>query len=592
MEVPRVTTVDEASSLAASLNDSSRDRVVIVVTASSGASEPLIDVDRIHAEVGDFADVYVMPTGDASWEFSASMAPGTEVYGGAGRVYPVGLDWMDNLARSPLRFASSAQEAVRATTRLIGDAFSAAARAGYGTVSESGRSSLAHAIVQGTPTDTEVIVQLPDSRYGAIKSAKIFPGVAAPRIFIKGMTIQGEYFPESRLFDVSDHVPPVAERLTELHAEDVLPVFVTSVELSSCTVELLPGWCVTILREQVTGSPADDLCDLLSADEVVLARVVFTAEGTIELSMRDVSEGDATRPALSIWAGGPAWLVWPPVDPEAEEEPAPTDSAISAEVLGALVVAPSPAPLALPPTPLDLRHGARRPPDAASVAAVASRPGSGVVQNLSLSLDAAKASATAHESRANFAEERIRLMTAELLRIEADAAALRQRSERQERELTRLKTRHRSALIRERSEAVQPAAEAFADPEDEFRWQVYSDWVRRIPAGEKSTRPLEAYWIGPDFLDSLTSIEGVSVVKVAGVVVEVLTGLAESNPSRLMHALRSGSGGDDAPVRRDGATCWRVALQTGTPSARRLHFWRSAEGIELSRVVVHDDFRP
>ena len=191
-----------------------------------------------------------------------------------------------------------------------------------------------------------------------------------------------------------------------------------------------------------------------------------------------------------------------------------------------------------------------------------------------------------------FAEERIRLMTAELLRIEADVAALRQRSERQERELTRLKTRHRSALIRERSEAVQPAAEAFADPEDEFRWQVYSDWVRRIPAGEKSTRPLVAYWIGPDFLDSLTSIEGVSVVKVAGVVVEVLTGLAESNPSRLMHALRSGSGGDDAPVRRDGATCWRVALQTGTPSARRLHFWRSAEGIELSRVVVHDDFRP
>ena len=55
MEVRKVTTVEEASSLAASLNDSSRERVVIIVTASSGASEPLIDVDRIHAEVGDFA---------------------------------------------------------------------------------------------------------------------------------------------------------------------------------------------------------------------------------------------------------------------------------------------------------------------------------------------------------------------------------------------------------------------------------------------------------------------------------------------------------------------------------------------------------
>jgi len=82
------------------------------------------------------------------------------------------------------------------------------------------------------------------------------------------------------------------------------------------------------------------------------------------------------------------------------------------------------------------------------------------------------------------------------------------------------------------------------------------------------------------------------VEKVAGVVVEVLTGLAESSPSRGMHALRSGAGGQDPQVQSDGATCWRVSLQTGTPSARRLHFWRSASGIELSRVVLHDDLCP
>ena len=587
MEVRKVTTVEEASSLAASLNDSSRERVVIVVTAPTGASEPLIDVERVHAEVGDFADVYLMPTGDPSWEFSASMTPGTQVYGGAGRVYPVGLDWVTDPGRSPLRFAYSPQEAATATTRLIQDAYSAAARAGYGTVSQSGQSAFAWALVQGTPTDTEAIVRLADGRYGVIKSATVFPGVAACRIFVRGMNVQGRYFPDAGLFDVSGLLPITGLRLGELDDDDVLPVYVTDVDFAACTVELLPGWPVTVLREHVTGSPADDLCDLLSAGEVVLARVTFTAEGALALSMLDVAESDVTRPALSVWAGGPAWLSWPPAEPELAEDLPLTVTVTNEQILESLVAAPAPAP-DRPPTPLDLRLGARPVPSPA----IARSSGASALQHLSLSLDAARANSAAHETRANVADERIRLMAAELLRLESDAATLRQRSERQEQELTRLKTRYRSTLIRERSESAQPAAEAFTDPDEEFRWQVYSAWVRRIPAGEKSARPLGAYSIGPEFLDSLTNIEGVSVAKVAGVVVEVLTGLAEANPSRRMHPLRSGPGGEDATVRRGDATCWRVALQTSTPSARRLHFWRSAAGVELSRVVLHDDFRP
>jgi hypothetical protein len=35
-----------------------------------------------------------------------------------------------------------------------------------------------------------------------------------------------------------------------------------------------------------------------------------------------------------------------------------------------------------------------------------------------------------------------------------------------------------------------------------------------------------------------------------------------------------------------------VALQRETASARRLHFWRNGQTIELSRVVVHDDNTP
>ncbi len=590
---------DESKSLAARLNDASRDRIVIVVTAPSGSAEPLIDVERIDHEVGDFASVFVMPTGDPSWEFAAAMTPGTHVYGGAGRVYPAGLDWLADLGRSPLRFGSTVQEAARATTRLIHDAFSAAARAGYGSASPVGRSSLATAVVQGTPTDTEAIVRMADGRYAAIKSAKILPGVPASRIFTRGMVVEGERFAETGLFDVDAHMPPAAPRLEELQVDDVLPVFVTSVDFASCSVDVLPGSSVTLLRERVTGSEDDDLCDLLSADEVVLARVGFATDGTLTLSMIGVDEGDLTRPALSVWPGGPAWLAWPVLEPELDGDPSGLDRGSperAVEALAASAVTLSfahPAmPVARQATPLDLRPGASRPTPSNRDAGAPLRGGLSAVQTMSLSLDAARAGLAAHEKRANDAEERIRLMAAELLRFEAEASELRRRSERQDDELSRLKTRHRTTLNRERTGVASASGVVFIDPEEEFRWQVYSAWVHRIPAGEKAARPLGDYSIGPEFLDSLGIIEGISVAKVAGVVVEVLTGLAESNASRRMHPLRRGAGGEESIVRRGGATCWRVALQTSTPAARRLHFWRSASGVELSRVVLHDDVRP
>jgi hypothetical protein len=76
------------------------------------------------------------------------------------------------------------------------------------------------------------------------------------------------------------------------------------------------------------------------------------------------------------------------------------------------------------------------------------------------------------------------------------------------------------------------------------------------------------------------------------VVVEVLTGQAPHLPGRDAHQLRTGDAGSRYVNRADGATCWRVALQQDTAAARRLHYWRIRDRYELSRVVLHDNFRP
>jgi len=56
---------------------------------------------------------------------------------------------------------------------------------------------------------------------------------------------------------------------------------------------------------------------------------------------------------------------------------------------------------------------------------------------------------------------------------------------------------------------------------------------------------------------------------------------------------RRGVGGDDpVVVRADGAVCWRASVQRHTPAARRLHYWKLGDQVELSRVALHDDTRP
>jgi len=150
------------------------------------------------------------------------------------------------------------------------------------------------------------------------------------------------------------------------------------------------------------------------------------------------------------------------------------------------------------------------------------------------------------------------------------------------------------ALTAQQAREADDLSHAFADPEEQFRFEVQLTWARMISAGEKAARPLAGYRLGPDFLRTLDALEGVSRDKVVAVVVEVLTGIAVQKSGRDLHQLRTSDGGGAPYVVRpeDGAQAWRVALQRETPQARRLHYWRLGDTYELSRVVRHDDMTP
>lgn len=60
------------------------------------------------------------------------------------------------------------------------------------------------------------------------------------------------------------------------------------------------------------------------------------------------------------------------------------------------------------------------------------------------------------------------------------------------------------------------------------------------------------------------------------------------NGMRAVHELRVGRGGNDPQRtrRRDGGTAWRRDID----DEFHLHYWRSANGVELASVVVHNNF--
>ncbi|HEX2705872.1 MAG TPA: hypothetical protein VHM65_08940, partial [Candidatus Lustribacter sp.] len=284
------------------------------------------------------------------------------------------------------------------------------------------------------------------------------------------------------------------------------------------------------------------------------------------LRLDDIDEDEEPVAPPALLPGGPPWL-----DP-----PAPSG--------GVWHDVPSQAPVAPAPS------------SAATTPATASRP---AVQALSLSLEAARAEVAQLQAELEATTASLvptQIQAEQLARdVQSLSAARHELLAKIEAQRTQLRLRTVRAGKVRRTEADQAgsAIAPFTDPVRQLEHEIYLEWVTRIPAAEKESRPLVTCKLGPEFLASMAQVHGVSRRKVVQVVVEVLTGLAEQLDSRELHLLRTGPGGDDPPVvRGDGARCWRVAVQRGTPAAARLHFWRTASGVELSRVVVHDDLRP
>lgn len=605
--IQRIDDERSAGALADLLNGNTRRRPVVVVTIPAGRDDPWIDVEEVAREAGNLAEVYLMPTGDFTWEFSRRMADGTQVYGGAGRVYPIGHEWSSDLSKSPLRFAFDAKDGERATQQLISDTLRMAAAAGL--LQQLPTRELRQ--VTGSVTGViagRALVDVGNMFPAAIAEELTVPDVPIERIVTAGQKVTGWYDAETNRIDVTKSLRPANDALATYAVGDVVFTKVATVKNGKAELVVYPkttspAVSVTVLRADVTTNPADDLRTLMTVGETISARVVATGPKW-SLILNDVDDYEPIADAPSLLAGGPPWLVEESED-FVDDEPAalilPPPQVLMPAPFPELVEIEEPAPIAQvpklsPPRPNPGMLDRNRP---RPVPAQPARPAQPLpaaqpaesTKSLLLKIDGL----TAEVSGLKRERESLRNQLVagsderETLRYLLDQAE--RRANRAENDLKSTKSRLRKA-----GNARPPAAAAegpqFADAEQGFRYLVLTQWATRTLPSEQRDRPLPDFIIGPRFLDSLNRIEGIKEEKVADVVFEIVTGLAPQIPSREVHHLRTGPGGDDpVRIREDGAIAWRASLQVKTPSARRIHYWILPNGdFELARVTTHDDF--
>ena len=128
MAVTPVLTARAVNQLAAGLFDGKRTQPWVVVTSGFASSEPEIPVGELLESIGDVTQIFTIQTGELTRQLSDLLPERLQVYGGAGRSYPVGFTAEAPPGSSRLRFPQPTGQ--RAAEQLIADALGHAQAAG------------------------------------------------------------------------------------------------------------------------------------------------------------------------------------------------------------------------------------------------------------------------------------------------------------------------------------------------------------------------------------------------------------------------------------------------------------------------------
>ena len=615
----QIASAEAAAQLCAEILDPARTAPIVGVCLSVGRETPLVDVDLLSTELEGRAAVRVLATGEASWELKRSLPPGLDVYGDALRVWQPGIR-TGHTTDHPLLLLDVADDRTVTARRVVGLIERGAHLEKTAIVSEV---TSAQATLRLTDGTSVVVPNAEISRHD-LPANQVLRLAQAVRVLIiaasgadapRGSLLPFEPDPRRRFIEQYGIGAVVLGRVDRLHNFGAL-------------VELLPGLLGLVRVGRISEHWVDHPQDVLAIGDLITVRVVDLEGEKIELSLRGTDPADRAQ-AASLYPDGPPWLTppAPAIELPAHELPALSDHEVAVgrweTPVGPRVVTRGPfdrvpavdftelRPLEdLVLRAAEMHERSRRVIDdserhlahmRSAAARLRSELETDLVELRERVLRTAENEYDEIQGSTREALDDARTEIRRLRELLEQAGRAHDELEQQARTAAEQARKNSEALRRSAADAdrqralaqrLQSELETFVPAEERLRAAVRNSWIRQTTRSDRERFRWREPVVGPEFLDSLESLEGVSRDRVVDVCAEVVSGRAVTRPGLQVHALRSvETGGSPQQQRADGARAFRASLQVRSSAARRLHYWELPDGgIELAKVGYHDDF--
>lgn len=308
--VMRATTRLAGSELGEYLLHPERSAVVVVVTIHPSVEAPFIDASGLAEELSGVAEL-VVASAEATFGLTDALGDARlSAFYGAGRTYPPGRAWVEDMYAAPLRMCPSPAAARRTSHAIRDDALRVAHASGiFDAPVRRDEDVPCRATVAHVANEQQALVR-PDSGGAAFVWAHhLHPDVSASRLFAPGMVLDGWNRGSGHL---TEFIPkrPADDAGVRIRAEygdgDVVLVRVREVSASRAWVELHPE-----VLAQLTSTTGSDLTNFIRVGDVLAAEIALIDDEW----QADFAEGEEPRPATAVMPGGPPWLQPEDVEP-------------------------------------------------------------------------------------------------------------------------------------------------------------------------------------------------------------------------------------------------------------------------------------
>lgn len=568
-----VSTIEQASELAAHLNNSARRRPALVVTTPNSSVNPVFDVLSLEEELGQFCDIYVTFTGECTRELQDKLPEDQHAYGGAARCYPISFGKTG--IGGKLRYVYPAGEVAKSTARLTSAVWAAVSEAGL-LATPSSSAKIVSGEIRQLIGDESALVQLNTGDWASIRQEVSFPGVPLSWVFKVGQRVSGKFDLTSRVFSLDEQSFTVEDAVKHFGFDTVTLGWVKSTTRKSALIALHPNLNFEVTKEEITGNPYDVVSEYLGVGDVVPVRLYRDPQGRTRLKMNDIDDDDVLYPAVSLSPGGEPWLAEDRRFELVEEDDfAPVEllETFEVEIEPTIEVATETPALGIPVVP-------------------ATSPGKSAQDRLNES------------SILHLRGEVKRLLKAVGERdAKLDEWARQIRSQQVVIDGLKEKVKELSETAADARKAKLSQARGNSNPYDRlsrfknkqewFAEELRRAWLSIYTPQERSQFDLEkANWsVGAGFFDGVNqrALDPSEVRKLVRAVLHLVTGRNAVDHNNEAHALLE----NGRPHMRGGDAGLRMHIENGQPQAKRLHYYKlQAGGFELSKVGIHDDYQP